>query len=162
MKFLLLPLMLAAASFFLPVEEEKLAIGHLSPEIQLQNEQGETVALSSLKGKVVLIDFWASWCKPCRYEMTHVLKPAYQQYKDKGFEIYSVSLDDRDGLWRKALDQEQVSWVNVSDLKGWRSPVAATYRVNKIPSTFLLDREGKLMAVDLRGKALIAYLEKIL
>lgn len=162
MKLILISLFVAAAGFFLPAEEEKVAIGHKTPEIQLQNVNNEVVALSSLKGKIVLIDFWASWCRPCRYEMSHVLKPAYKRFHDKGLEIYSVSLDDKEALWHKALEQEQVSWVNVSDLKGWRSPVAATYQVNKIPSTFLLDREGKLIAVDLRGNALINYLEKIL
>jgi peroxiredoxin len=136
-------------------------ITSLAPEISLQNLAGQTVKLSSLRGKIVLIDFWASWCRPCRYEMKHVLKPLYQKYHDKGFEIYSVSLDQYKQHWGLASQQENITWPNVSDLQGWRSPVAQTYGVNKIPSTFLLDKEGNIVAVDLRGQRLAQALAGI-
>ncbi|MEZ4850233.1 MAG: TlpA disulfide reductase family protein [Bacteroidia bacterium] len=132
-----------------------------APEISLQDLSGQTVPLSSLRGNIVLIDFWASWCRPCRYEMKQVLTPLYQKYHDKGFDIYSVSLDQNQQQWAQASQQENITWTNVSDLQGWHSPVAQTYGINKIPSTFLLDKEGNIIAVDLRGDRLAQALAGI-
>ena len=132
-----------------------------APEISLKDLNGQTVPLSSLRGNIVLIDFWASWCRPCRYEMKQVLTPLYQKYHDKGFDIYSVSLDQNQQQWAQASQAENITWTNVSDLKGWHSPVAQTYGINKIPSTFLLDKEGNIIAVDLRGAHLAQALAGI-
>ena len=107
--------------------------------------------LSDLRGKVVLIDFWASWCGPCRRENPNVTR-IYSQYHDKGFEIFSVSLDSDAASWKRAIESDKLVWPNhVSDLKKWQSQAAAIYGVRSIPSTFLLDKEGRIVHRDLRG-----------
>lgn len=133
--------------------EQTTAIGVMAPEINLQDPSGNFLSLSSLKGKVVLIDFWASWCGPCREENPNVVK-VYQKFKDKGFEIYGVSLDDNADKWKQAIIEDGVNWFHVSDLRGWRSSAARTYAVTAIPATFLLDRNGKIVAKNLRGPEL--------
>lgn len=134
--------------------ERKTSIGAFAPEISLTDPDGKIRKLSSLKGKVVLIDFWASWCGPCRKENPNVVA-MYEKYHDKGFEIYSVSLDkDRDG-WLKAIAKDNLIWPNhVSDLKYWRSEGALAYGVTGIPFTVLVDRKGKIVAKKLRGDEL--------
>ena len=134
----------------------------MAPELAFPNPDGEVIALSSLRGKVVLIDFWASWCGPCRMENPNVVK-TYEKYKDKGFTIYSVSLDQDKNAWIKAIDADNLSWPNhVSDLKGWQSAAAAKYNVNSIPATFLIDEEGRIIDQNLRGPALEQKLQQIL
>lgn len=131
----------------------KLAIGKEAPEIALNDPNGQLQKLSDLKGKYVLIDFWASWCKPCRRENPNVVR-LYNKYKNKGFEVFSVSLDRNEQAWKNAIMADNLTWTHVSDLKFWNSAAAQLYGVNAIPKTFLLDKEGKILAKDLRGKAL--------
>lgn len=138
----------------------KLAIGADAPDIALENPNGEIVKLSSLRGKVVLIDFWASWCKPCRMENPNVVK-MYQKYQPKGFEIFGVSLDKTKDAWVGAIAQDQLTWTHVSDLKFWNSAGAKLYNVTSIPKTFLIDAEGKIIGKDLRGPALEAKLDDV-
>lgn len=137
------------------------AIGSLAPEISLPSPNGPDVALSSLKGKYVLIDFWASWCGPCRQENPNVVR-MYNKYKDKGFEIFGVSLDQDRGKWLKAIEVDKLTWPHVSDLKGWESAAAAKYNVTAIPQTVLLDKEGRIIAKNLRGAALEEKLASLL
>ncbi len=137
------------------------AVGQMAPEINLPDTSGQAIGLSSLRGKVVLIDFWASWCGPCRQENPNVVN-LYEKYKDKGFEIYGVSLDKEEGKWKEAIHQDGIHWVHVSDLQEWRSAAASLYAVTSIPSTFLIDRDGKIIAKDLRGKALADKMEEVL
>lgn len=139
-----------------------IQIGDAAPEISLNSVQDKPVSLSSLRGKVVLIDFWASWCGPCRQENPNVVK-AYNRFKDKGFEIYSVSLDKDKASWVKAIEKDGLLWPShVSDLKYWQSAAAQTYGVNGIPATFLLDKDGKIIGKNLRGEALEKKLEEVL
>jgi thiol-disulfide isomerase/thioredoxin len=134
--------------------------GAMAPEINLATPEGSNLALSSLRGKYVLIDFWASWCGPCRRENPNVVK-TYAAYKDKGFEIYGVSLDQDREAWLKAIEKDQLVWKHVSDLKYWSSAGAQAYQVNSIPQTFLLDKEGRILAKGLRGVALDQYLAQL-
>lgn len=135
--------------------------GVVAPEIDLPDPSGKNIALSSLKGKVVLIDFWASWCGPCRKEMPNVVA-AYKKYKSKGFEIYGVSLDKDMSAWVNAIKKDGITWIQVSDLKYWDCVAAKAYNIQGIPFTVLLDKEGKVIAKDLRGDALDAKLKEIL
>lgn len=137
-----------------------LDIGGLAPEITLASPTGEMVSLSSLRGKVVLIDFWASWCRPCRQENPNVVR-VYNKYHDKGFEVFSVSLDNDAMRWKAAIQQDGLTWTHVSDLKGWSSSAAGLYKVTGIPKTFLLDKNGRIIAKDLRGPQLELKLEEI-
>jgi len=138
-----------------------LDIGDAAPDIKLSDPSGKTITLSSLKGKVVLLDFWASWCGPCRKENPNVVK-AYQTYKDKGFTIYSVSLDNSKDNWALAIQKDGLIWPNhVSDLKGWQSSAAKLYAVQSIPATFLIGKDGKIVARNLRGESLEATLQQM-
>lgn len=137
-------------------------IGRTAPEIVLPDTLGHNVALSSLKGKYVLIDFWASWCGPCRAELPNVIKN-YNQYKDKGFEVYGVSFDEKStkSRWLKAIVDEKIKWVNVSDLKGFESEAGKTYGIRAIPQNFLLDPTGKIIAKNIMGEALSKKLSEV-
>ena len=139
-----------------------VAIGSEAPEIVQKNPQGTEISLSSLRGQVVLIDFWASWCKPCRMENPNVVA-AYNKYKDKGFTVYSVSLDKERDAWINAINQDGLIWGNhVSDLQFWNNAAARTYGVNSIPAAFLIDENGVIIGKDLRGNALEAKLKEVL
>lgn len=138
-----------------------LNIGDVAPDLKFKNPDGKEVSLSSLRGKAVLIDFWASWCRPCRIENPNVVQ-AYKKFNGKGFEIYGVSLDKSQDAWVSAIQQDGLDWINVSDLGGWNSAGAATYGVNSIPGNFLLDKNGVIVAKNLRGANLHAELQKLL
>jgi peroxiredoxin len=133
-----------------------------APEIALPNPDGKTMKLSDLKGKIVLVDFWASWCGPCRQESPNVLK-MYRKFKSKGFTVFSVSLDDDANKWKEAIQKDHLEWPNhVSDLKGWKSPLVGRYGFDGIPFTVLLNRDGKIIGKDLRGEKLEEKLSELL
>ncbi len=134
-----------------------------APEIVAADTSGlKNIALSSLKGKYVLLDFWASWCGPCRKENPNVVA-LYQKYKSKGFDVFSVSLDQDKGRWIQAIQNDKLDWAShVSDLKGWASEAGRTYGVTGIPMTLLLDKEGNIIARNLRGEQLTARLKELL
>ncbi len=140
---------------------EATKVGNEAPELILPTPDNKELALSSLRGKVVLIDFWASWCGPCRKEMPNV-KLVYQKYKDKGFEIYGVSLDKDRNAWLEAIEKDGLKWPQVSDLKFWQSEAAQTYAVQSIPHTVLIGKDGKILASGLRGAELESKLAEVL
>lgn len=138
----------------------KLAAGAVAPEISLPDPDGKIVNLSSLRGKIVLVDFWASWCGPCRRENPNMVK-IYNAYNSKGFEIFGVSLDKTKEAWTKGIADDKLIWTHVSDLKFWQSEAAKAYNVTAVPYTVLLDREGKIIAKGLRGQELEKKLEEL-
>lgn len=144
------------------VEMSRLSVGSVAPEISLNTPDGKTIALSSLKGKVVLVDFWASWCRPCRAENPNVVR-MYNTYKEKGFEVYSVSLDKDKEPWIKAIADDHLIWPShVSDLGYWQSSVVKQYNISGIPFTCLLDKDGKIVAKGLRGEELEQKVKELL
>lgn len=150
-----------AREFIDYVDRIKLtAIGQLAPEIALPNPEGDVVKLSSLRGQYVLVDFWAKWCGPCRQENPNVVR-AYQKYKDEGFTVYGVSLDRNRQDWLQAIEQDNLTWTHVSDLKYWQSEAAKTYNITGIPFSLLLDPDGRIIAKNLRGAALHQKLGEI-
>lgn len=139
---------------------EATAEGGTAPDISAATPDGKTMKLSDFRGKIVMIDFWASWCRPCRMENPNVLL-AYNKYHSKGFEILGVSLDQEKGKWLDAIKQDGLIWNHISDLGGWGSQPAKAYGVNSIPATVLVDKEGKIIARNLRGPALEEKLKEI-
>ncbi|NOS94239.1 MAG: TlpA family protein disulfide reductase [Cyclobacteriaceae bacterium] len=137
------------------------AVGQLAPEIALPNPSGQIVKLSSLRGKYVLIDFWAKWCGPCRAENPNVVR-AYNRFKSKGFEVFGVSLDRNKQEWMQAIQEDGLVWTQVSDLQYFNSQAARDYNIQAIPFSILLDKDGKIIAKNLRGAALERKLEEVL
>lgn len=137
------------------------AYGQAAYEVALPSVSGDTIRLSSLKGKVVLLDFWASWCIPCRISNKKLHK-LYPKYKDKGFEILSISIDDNDKEWKKAVAKDKINWLKVIDKGGWEAPTATKYGIEAIPASFLIDKSGRIIAMDPSPGELEGLLEKLL
>lgn len=135
--------------------------GDKAAEIALPAATGDTIRLSSLKGKVVLLDFWASWCRPCR-EANKGLAKIYDKFRNKGFEIYSVSFDDDKEDWLKAVRQDKIKWLQVNDPGKWDAKTAIEWNIYAIPTSYLIDKNGVLLAMDLEGKQLEKTLKDLL
>jgi len=140
---------------------EATAIGSVAPDLVGPGPDQLPVSLQDLRGRVVLVDFWASWCAPCRSENRHYAD-LYRTYRDAGFEILAISVDHDGRAWKAAIAKDGASWRQIGDLTGWKSPLAARYNVTALPASFLLDREGRIVAKDTRGPALVALLERLL
>jgi thiol-disulfide isomerase/thioredoxin len=147
--FLVLIILLCCST----VVHSQLRIGETVPEIELPGTADSIIKLSSFNGKVVLIDFWASWCGPCRAANPYVQK-LYKKYKENGFEVFAVSLDVNKALWLKAIRKDRLTYTQVVDYDGWLSKVAEKYYVDAIPTNFLLDKTGKIVAINIEGKEL--------
>lgn len=141
-------------------QRKRLAVGAAAPEVSLPNREGEIITLSSLRGKYVLIDFWAAWCRPCRAENPNVVR-VYNEYGGDQFEILGVSLDKTREAWLKAIEQDGLPWLHVSDLKFWNSEAAKSYEIHSIPATYLINPDGIIIAKNLRGASLEAKLKEI-
>ena len=165
LSILLLTVLCASVGF---AQQEGTNVGDKAKDIVLMSVDGKEMKMSSIKGKVVLLDFWASWCGPCRMENPNLVK-SYEKYKDlkyktgKGFEVYSVSLDKNKEAWVAAIAKDKLVWqYHVSDLKGWQSAAGALYGVSFIPQNFLIDGNGVIVAKNLRGEELDKALDKLL
>ena len=137
-----------------------IAIGATAPDLAGPTPDGATLKLSSLRGRTVLVDFWASWCGPCRVENRHYVE-LYRRYRHAGFEILAVSVDQNGPAWKAAIAKDAATWRHISDLTGWKTPLAAAYNVAALPASFLIDPTGKIIAKDLRGLRLTKQLEQI-
>jgi thiol-disulfide isomerase/thioredoxin len=148
-------------------QSQELETGDKAPEINLPSPDGDSVALSDLSGKLVLIDFWATWCAPCIKEQPELAK-LYRKYKNSvfangnGFEIYGVSLDNKKALWESSIKKMRIEWIQVSDLKFWTSPVAKTYNIQALPFNILIDGKGIIIAKNLHGTELEVFIHNLL
>ncbi|WP_366069041.1 TlpA disulfide reductase family protein [Flavobacterium sp.] len=138
-----------------------MTIGQAAPNFKAPNPDGKLVSLKENLGKVTLIDFWASWCAPCRAENPNVVA-LYSEFHSKGFNIISVSLDNDGKKWKQAIATDKLIWSQVSNLKEMQDPIALQYGISQIPTTFLLDATGKIVAIDLNGEALKSKIKELL
>jgi peroxiredoxin len=156
-KYFLIALVLLVSSLV----KAQIKQGYDAPDIALPSVNGDTIRLSSLKGKVVLLDFWASWCGPCRSSNKELVK-LYPKYKAKGFEIFGVSIDACRNNWLKAIKKDKVNWLQVNDPGDWGAKIVAQWGLYGIPTSYLIDKNGKLIAMDLKGKELEKVLKDLL
>ena len=156
------PMAVKARNYMKSIEQKLASVGTTFTDIEVPGSDGQTHRLSEWcgKGNYVLIDFWASWCGPCRQEMPNV-RENYAKYSPKGFQIVGISLDNSETAWKRAIDSLQLTWVHLSDLKGWKSDAAATYNIRSIPSSVLVDPDGTIIAIDLAGEKLGAKLKAV-
>ncbi len=157
MKKLFLVVVILSGTLF---SKAQLRIGDSVPEIELPSANDSITKLSSLNGKVVLVDFWASWCAPCRAVNPYVQK-LYKKYKDNGFEVFAVSLDVKKESWLKAIKQDKLTYTQVIDYTGWNSKVAEQFFVDALPTNFLLDKSGKIVAINIEGKELFDTVKEL-
>lgn len=154
--FLVLLMILSVSALSAQIKKGKAA-----PEIKLKDTNGEFISLSSYKGKVVLLDFWASWCIPCRRNNPSLVA-LYEKFKGEGFEILGVSIDENNDAWKKAIEKDGLSWKQVVDNKGWNAKSTDDYIIDAIPASFLIDQEGVIRGVNLEGRELDATIKKLL
>jgi peroxiredoxin len=140
---------------------KKFAVGLKAPDFTAKDPNGKIISLKQSLGKVTIVDFWASWCGPCRKENPNVVA-LYNEFHSKGLNIIGVSLDDELNEWKNAIQKDKITWTQVSNLKKWSDPVAKLYEVEQIPSTFILDSNGTIVAKDLRGEELKAKIKELL
>lgn len=157
MKRLVLVSMILLGAFF---SKAQLSIGETVPGISLPGINDSIIHLSSFKGKVVLIDFWASWCAPCRAANPYMLE-LYKKYKTSGFEVFAVSLDKEKQSWLKATKKDKLTYTGVIDTAGWNSKVAERFFVDQLPTNFLLDKSGKIVAINLEGQELFNMVKEL-
>ena len=142
-------------------ELKVLSVGQKAPDFESIDPDGKVVKLSDFKGKYTLLDFWASWCGPCRQENPNIVEQ-YEKYKDKGFTVFGVSLDDSRTAWLKGIKDDNLDWTHVSDLQRWNSEPAQLYKINAIPASFIIGPDGTILAKNLRGRALGEFLSQII
>jgi len=145
-----------------PKRIETLKTGRAAPDFELRDADGKPLKLSDLRGKLVFLDFWATWCGPCRAEIPHLKQLAQRFCGRNDFVLLSVSIDEDEMEWREFIKKEQMNWRHALDKNGWRSGVAAKYGVTGIPTTFLISKDGKVLKTDLQGDALVSEVESVL
>ena len=138
---------------------EGVEVNAIAPNFTLRTPEGKEVAMYDVKGEIKIIDFWASWCGPCRLENPNMVK-LYQDFKDKGLAVMSVSLDEKKDKWIEAIQKDGLTWLHLSDLKGWKGEIVKLYNIDGVPTIFVLDENNRIIAKNLRGEKLRAFVEE--